>query len=51
MGHSTVAITADLYGAHVDPDRQVRAVEGLDRALGLSPRRHPAPPDGARSTL
>jgi len=27
-------------------DRQARAVEGLDRALGLAPTRAPAPPDG-----
>jgi hypothetical protein len=41
MGHSTVAITADVYDAHVDPDRQVRAVEELDRTLGLAPERPP----------
>jgi hypothetical protein len=46
MGHSTVAITADLYGAHVDPNRQVRAVEELDRTLGLAPERPQAPPEG-----
>jgi hypothetical protein len=49
MGHSTIAITADLYGQHVDPDRQTRAVEGLDRALGLAPGRHPAPPKGEQA--
>ena len=46
MEHSTIAITVDLYGQHVHPDCQTRAVEGLDRALNLAPRRHPAPPEG-----
>ncbi len=46
MELSTIAITVDLYGQHVHPDCQTRAVEGLDRALNLAPRRHPAPPEG-----
>jgi integrase len=46
LGHASIQITADLYGQHVGPDRQARAVEGLDRALGLAPARPPAPPDG-----
>jgi integrase len=49
LGHASIAITADIYGQHVGRERQVRAVEALDRAFGLGPGRHPAPPGGANA--
>jgi hypothetical protein len=48
-GHASIAITADICGQHVGRDRQVRAVEALDRAFGLGPDRHPAPPGNANA--
>ena len=49
LGHASIAITADIYGQHVGRERQVRAVEALDRAFGLGPDRHPAPPWSANA--
>ena len=33
LGHSTIAITADVYG-HVTGDMRREAADALDRALG-----------------
>ncbi len=33
LGHSTIALTADLYG-HLMPDDKDKAAEAMDRALG-----------------
>jgi Phage integrase family len=46
--HASITITADIYGQHLGRERQVHAVETLDRAFGLVPDRHPAPRERER---